>query len=176
VPGKHAPESPKSFYLSIARAAGGATVALGVIIAIALVAVSSHGTKPQAKRSIVPTSTATATVAVSPRVTPTPTRRPAPLVPHSKVSVNVLNGTAQNGLAGKVAAALRKQGYAVNDVTNAPSHAATTTIFYRPGQKLLAGRLLKEHPEFGKIAPASSTTPKTAFLTLVLGDDYRAPS
>ena len=177
MPGKHAPESPKSFYLSVGRAAGGAAVALGVIIAIAVIAVSSHGSKPEAKRSTGPTSTPAISPTVSavvPSPSPTPTRTIS-LPPHSKVSVNVLNGTAQNGLAGKVAAALRKQGYDVTGVGNAPTPAAATTIYYRSGQKALAQRLLREHPEFKRIAPFRAVTATTPVLSVMLGDDYKAP-
>jgi hypothetical protein len=49
-----------------------------------------------------------------------------------------------------------------------------TTIYYRPGQKAAADALLAAHPELGKVAAATSTTPTNAMLTVILGDDYKA--
>jgi len=53
-----------------------------------------------------------------------------PTVPFSKVQVEVLNGTGRTGLAGRTAAALRKLGFDVTSVGDAPS-ASTTTVDFR---------------------------------------------
>ncbi len=52
-----------------------------------------------------------------------------PVQPHSGVQVRVLNATGQSGLARRARAALRKQGFDVIGVGNAP-YAATTTVDY----------------------------------------------
>ena len=52
-----------------------------------------------------------------------------PVQPHSSVQVRVVNATGQSGLAGRTRAALRKQGFDVISVGNAP-YSATTTVDY----------------------------------------------
>jgi hypothetical protein len=52
-----------------------------------------------------------------------------PVQPHSSVQVRVVNATGQSGLAGRTRAALRKRGFDVISVGNAP-YSATTTVDY----------------------------------------------
>jgi LCP family protein required for cell wall assembly len=52
-----------------------------------------------------------------------------PVQPYSKVQVHVLNATGQTGLAGRTGAALRKLGFDVVSVGDAP-YSATTTVDY----------------------------------------------
>jgi LCP family protein required for cell wall assembly len=52
-----------------------------------------------------------------------------PVEPYRKVDVRVYNGTGQEGLAGRTAASLRKLGFKVIKVGNAP-YTATTTVTY----------------------------------------------
>jgi hypothetical protein len=90
------------------------------------------------------------------------------------VTVNVLNGTTRTGIARALATKLSGEGYAVKTVATDPKHQVTTTIYYRPGAKAAAEALLAAHHELGKVAPALSSTPTNAMLTVILGDDYKA--
>jgi hypothetical protein len=169
VPGKHAPESPASFYLSVARAAGGALVVLGIVVVIALAATGSNKGTPQAKTTTKPRTTATVThpPTTSATASPSPTAR-AP----KDITVNVLNGTGRSGLAKRVAGTLTDDGYNVKTIGNAPQLQSATTVYYRPGHQAEARALLRQHPDLGKIAPATSSTPTNAFITVILGNDY----
>jgi maltose-binding protein MalE len=176
VPGKHAPESPASFILSVGRAAAGALVVLGVVAVIAVAATGSNkkpttqSSTPRATISTrAPTSSPSSTLSTTSTPTATATASTAP-----KITVNVLNGTTRNGLAGALATKLRAAGYAVKTVATEPKHQTVTTIYYQPGQKAAADALLAAHPELGKVAAAISTTPTNANLTIILGDDYKA--
>jgi cytoskeletal protein RodZ len=177
VPGKHAPESPASFYLSVARAVGGAIVVLGVVALIAIAAVGSNDKKPQANStaSTTPHATATATVSSQPSTTSSATASASATAhPVSKVTVNVLNGTTRAGLARTVADKLSSDGYQVKKVDNCNCGSQSkTTIYYRSGYKADAQAMLRAHPELGRIAAATSDIPNAgAFLTVVLGTDY----
>jgi maltose-binding protein MalE len=169
VPGKHAPESPASFYLSVGRAVGGALVVLGIVVVIALAATGSNKKTPTATKPPKPRTTATTTHAASPSATASPS--PSQRAP-ADITVNVLNGTGRSGLAKRVAGTLKDDGYDVKTVANAPQLQGTTTIYYRAGHGAEAQALLRQHPELGKIAPATSTTPTNAFITVILGNDY----
>jgi hypothetical protein len=172
VPGKHAPESPASFFLSVGRAAAGALVVLGVVAVIAVAATGSNK-KPTAKSSTPTVATTTHPPTISPSAvatSPTPTAS-ASTAP--KVTVNVLNGTTRARLASGLATKLTKEGYTVKNVGNNATHQATTTIYYLAGEKAAAEALLAAHPELGKIQAAIASTPTTAMLTVILGDDYK---
>jgi LytR cell envelope-related transcriptional attenuator len=172
VPGKHAPESPASFYLSVARAAAGALIVLGVVAVIAVAATGSGGKKPNTQGSTPPPTVSTSpspTSTPSTTTTPTPTRSSA-----AKVTVNVFNGTARNGLARALADNLAKAGYVVKRVETYTPHQTNTAIYYQPGDKAEAQALLTAHPELKQILPATSATPTNAILTIILGSDYNA--
>ncbi|MGZ4121387.1 MAG: LytR C-terminal domain-containing protein [Actinomycetota bacterium] len=172
MPGKHAPESPMSFYLSVGRAAAGAIVVLAVVALIAVAAVGSGGKKPKAQPTVTSTptrhATATPTATRSPTASPTAT----PTTPSPKgVTVNVLNGTTRAGLARTLGTKLTKDGYVVKTVGNAAALSATT-IYYQAGKRADAEALLALHPELGKIQAATSAIPVNASLTVVIGSDY----
>lgn len=169
MPGKHAPESPTSFYLSVARAVGGALVVLGVVAVIAVAATSSGGKKPGARTS-TPPPTATASVSSSPSSSVLASATATPNL--ARVTVNILNGTQRPGLATALAAKLRSEGYAVKTVGNQATHQSLTTIYYKAGSQAAAQALLSAHPELGRIAPAPAA--QTVTLTVVIGDDYKA--
>jgi LCP family protein required for cell wall assembly len=89
---------------------------------------------------------------------------PAP----SQVQVAVLNGTGTTGLAGQVAASLKKVGFDVVSVGDAPVAAAATTVSY-PGRAAAGGayavfRALTATPA----AESTSGGP----ITLTLGADF----
>jgi len=173
VPGKHAPESPASFYLSVARAVGGALVVLGVVAVIAVAATGSGGKKPNAQTSTPPASTAPSSSSAPSNtpVTPTPTATAPNL---SSITVDVLNGTTRAGLASALANKLKSDGYTIKKVANQATHQTATTIYYKAGAKAAAEAMLAAHPELKRVAPATSSTPATVTLTVVIGDDYKA--
>ena len=170
MPGKHAPESPGSFYLSVGRAAAGALVVLAIVAVIALAATGTNK-KPSASTSTPPVVSPTPTLSASVTRSASPSATAAAA---AKPTVDVFNGTARNGLARAFATTLTKEGYSVKTVATAAAHQKTTTIYYRPGEKDAAEALLAAHPELGKIAPATAATPTNAALTVILGDDYKA--
>ncbi|HEV2685306.1 MAG TPA: LytR C-terminal domain-containing protein, partial [Actinomycetota bacterium] len=172
VPGKHAPESPASFYLSVARAVGGALVVLGVVAAIAIAATGGGGKKPTSQTSTPPPTISThPTVSSTPSTTVTPTAT-ATVSNLASITVDVLNGTQRAGLATTLANKLKADGYTVKKVGNQTAHQALTTIYYRVGSKGAADALLAAHPELKRVAEAPSS--QTVTLTVVIGDDYKA--
>ncbi len=175
MPGKHAPESPASFILSVGRAAAGALVVLGVVAVIAVAATGSNK-KPTAQSSTPPVTRTTHPPTSSPSTLPatsTPTAT-ATASTAPKVTVNVLNGTTTTGIARALATKLTREGYLVKTVATEAKHQTVTTIYYRPGEKAAADALLAAHPELGKVAAALASTPTNANLTIILGDDYKA--
>ena len=170
MPGKHAPESPASFYLSVARAVGGALVVLGVVAVIAIAATGGGGKKPAAQTTTPPPTVSThPTVSSTPSTTVTPTATASNL---ARITVDVLNGTQRAGLATTLANKLKAEGYTVKKVGNQPSHQAQTTIYYRVGFKAAADALLAAHPELKRVAEGPASQAET--LSVVIGDDYKA--
>jgi hypothetical protein len=51
-----------------------------------------------------------------------------------------------------------------------------TTIYYRGALRREAQRLLREFPELKRIREATSSTPGSARLTVVLGTDHEPPA
>ena len=171
MPGKHAPESPGSFYLSVARAVGGALVVLGVVAVIAIAATGS-GKKPKAQITTPPpTASVHPTVTSSPSQSATPTATATAVNPAS-VTVDVLNGTQRAGLATALANKLKADGYTIKKIGNQATHQTQTTIYYKAGSKAAAEALLASHPELKRFAPAPAG--QTVTLTVVIGDDYKA--
>jgi hypothetical protein len=172
VPGKHAPESPASFYLSVARAVGGALVVLGVVAVIAIAATGGGGKKPAAQTSTPPPSVSShPTLSSTPTITATPTAT-ATASNLASITVDVLNGTQRAGLATALANKLKADGYTVKKAANATSHQTLTTIYYTAGSKAAALALLSAHPELKRFAPAPAG--QTVTLSVVIGDDYKA--
>ncbi len=174
MPGKHAPASPRSFYLSLTRSIGGALAALGLVAVIVVVAVSSRGEDgpPLADPTVTgagsPSPTPTMSVEPTPEETP-----PPPLVPRRRLEIEVLNGTGRTGLAAGVEERMREEGYRRIEIGNTAA-AERTTIFYRGSMRREARRLLRDFPEFGRIREARSGSPGEAEITVVLGDDHEA--
>jgi hypothetical protein len=75
-------------------------------------------------------------------------RKPGSSVPFtaSKVTVAVLNGTAQSGLAGAVSGKLARDGYKKGNITNAASQTqASTAVYYVTGKSTVANRVAAKH-------------------------------
>lgn len=176
MPGKHAPKSPFSYYLSLARAFGGALAVLGLVVGLVVVAVSSRGgdAKPEAK----PTPTKRATTA-----TTTPTPPGVTLRPKRDTTVIVLNAAGRQGLASRVAGVLGDDGYDVVQIGNA-ARAENTRVYYRRGAAAEAERIrLKHFPFVGRVNTATAGRPAgqaadggpirgSWLVAVVLGADY----
>jgi hypothetical protein len=98
---------------------------------------------------------------------PAPAAAPAPIAPRA-VTVDVLNGTGRAGLAGKVADALRGQGFAVGTVGNSTATVSSSTVRYGPGAAGKARVLAAAVP--GAVLQASSSLGNA--VQLVIGPNY----
>lgn len=169
MPGKHAPASPRSFILSVARTVVAVLVVLGVVAGIAVAVLGNVNKKPVSAPTIHPSAHATPTTSATAPIA-SPSETPSLRAP-AQLTIVVLNGTGRAGLAAKVQGQLEKAGFKIVRIGNhAP--AAKTAIFYQSSAKVDAGALLDRYPEFGTTKPADKTSAKDALLTIVLGSDY----
>lgn len=112
---------------------------------------------------------------ISPASTPVPTA--APTV-DAKMTINILNGTATEGLSTKVGEVLSKAGLTVGTKSNSSeTTVAKTMVFY--GQKSYEGAARGACNALGatciiKFTNAYATS--GAPLTMVVGNDYLAPA
>lgn len=78
----------------------------------------------------------------------------------ANVTVAVLNGTAQQGLAGKVGSKLAGDGFRQGNVTNAASQTeALTFVYFVPGRHAAANRVAAQHVAKALALPASRVRP-----------------
>jgi hypothetical protein len=109
----------------------------------------------------------------APTETPTPTPTITP-VTDGTLSVTVLNGTENVGLAGRVGQAAIDGGWNVGTMANASStDFATTTVYYEDPANEAAALGLAQL--LGNVATEQSSTFQGAALTVVLGTDYAGP-
>jgi len=95
----------------------------------------------------------------------------------SSLRVDVENGTAVPGMAKRVAALLRSEGFKIAQVGNAPSHNVATTEVHEHSRLAMAG--LKVRNGLGSAArrvpviseAVSSQTPAPSDVTVILGGD-----
>jgi LytR cell envelope-related transcriptional attenuator len=93
-------------------------------------------------------------------------RLPTPKL--STVDITVLNGTSQGGLAASTAKALRKLGFHVVSVGNAPAYTDTTTVSYTgSGQAEGAYALMSAL----KVVPTGANA-GTPAITLTIGTNF----
>ena len=190
MPGKHAPKSSRSFLSSLARAIAGALAAVGLVVLIVLIAITSRGDDPGSlagspsprssltrspSPSATQSSTQSSTLGPSPSPSDTVSEAPEPPIPKDKLRVEVLNGNGREGAAGEVADRLLDAGYTRVTTGNA-NIVPRTTIYYRGALRREAQRLLREFPELKRIREATSSTPGSARLTVVLGTDHEPPA
>lgn len=99
---------------------------------------------------------------------------PAPPPDRADISLAVLNGTNETGLAASVAGQAEGLGYSGVTAGNAPTTSEPSTVYYRPGQRAAAQRVAKDLqigavealPGSGSLAAA---VPDGVDVALVLG-------
>lgn len=88
------------------------------------------------------------------------------------VHVHIENGTPVPGLAARVAANLRRQGFAVSEVGNAPtSDFATTQIQSSPASAAISEKLRKALGGSASVVPIAAGTADASEVTIFLGRD-----
>ena len=179
MPGKHAPKSPVTFYVSLARAGAGVVGALGLVTVLALVAfggrgntkLPSAGSTPSAGAKHTPTASATPSPTSTPTV-PTVGTPTASVRPNGVVTVSVLNGSQKSGLATKTANQVKAAGWKVARVGNYAPGAKKSVIYYQPGYEQEALALQAKFTSVTDIKPAISGIAGDVDLTMILGADY----
>jgi LytR cell envelope-related transcriptional attenuator len=172
MPGKHAPASSRSFYMSLARALGAALGAVALMVIAVVVFLNRGDNKSEGSLPIV-SSPSTRATSPSPAPTPTPTVSPSSspkVLPPNQVKVAVLNGTTRPGLAKDTAKKIEDEGYEIVTVGNQRPTIAKSTIFYRPGRRKEALAFQEAFPEFTVLKEA--TLPSGTTLRVVIGGDY----
>ena len=170
MPGKHAPESPATFILSLSRAVGGALAAVAVMTILVVALLNRGSAEPQGQGPTITSPSASPTRTASPTPTPTVTATPTrdPLRP-SRVTVQVLNGTARTRLAAATAQDIERAGYRLAGVGNT-ARTAKSTIFYREGRRAEALAFQASFPDFTVLREATGSQP--GILRVVLGADW----
>lgn len=171
--GRHEPGSPSSFYLSLG------TATLRAILVIAAVAVGFF----VLSKAFPGASPATAPVPPSPPAgettgpTESPTDGGTPETPEETdtpqirgVTVQILNGTAEDGLAASYEEQLKNLGYRVPTVGNANQAYETSQIFFHKDYRADAQYLRREVLNQAQLERASNNVEEVN-ITVVLGDD-----
>ena len=124
-------------------ASAGAAVELVALVAlgIALLAepVSQHVRKAAEQQVLAPVAKP------KPRAKPSASAAPAPKLTRAETSVTVLNGNGRSGAAADAADSVRRFGYTIGTVGNAPrTDVSRTIVMYRDGYRPEAARLAKD--------------------------------
>jgi hypothetical protein len=172
MPGKHAPDSSRSFVLSLARALGAALGAVALIV-VAIVVLLNRGDDKSGALPIVSSPSRTPATSPSPTTSspsPSPTATRS-VLPANRVNVEVLNGTTRNGLARDTANKIEDEGYKIVKVDNQRPPIPKSTIYYRPGRRAEALAFQEAFPEFTVVRDSDSLAAGT-ILRVVIGADY----
>jgi hypothetical protein len=135
----YAAQVPRSWRTATLVAAALAALELVLLV---LVAIAFLGKELTPRLEAAATHEITAPVVKpKPRVIPAGT----PKLTREQTSVTVLNANGQSGAAGYAAESVRRRGYAVATVGNAPSTTTgRTAVMFRPGYRPEALRLAKD--------------------------------
>jgi hypothetical protein len=121
-----------------------ATIVVTVVAAVELVGIVGLGVallgNPLANR-LKEQAAAAAAPRVRTGITALPTKT---TLTRAETSVIVLNGNGRPGAAAAAADAVRRKGYLIGSVGNAPTHATRTLVMYRPGYAVEARRLARD--------------------------------
>lgn len=124
-----------------------ATVVVGAVALVELVALLVLGTVRLAPSSSKPHAAVAATTQPTPKAKPVVAAHVAavPLRPRARVHVLVLNGNGVSGAASVQAARLQSEGYRIAGATNAARHDyAESLVMYVPGWEREAKRLARD--------------------------------
>ncbi|MGH2740034.1 MAG: LytR C-terminal domain-containing protein [Actinomycetota bacterium] len=168
---KHEPPSKASFYGSVATA----VLRVGLVIAAVILGVvmltkafpTPATDLPDEPQTVLPQETESPT---SPLQEESPAPEASPEV--EGVTVQVLNGTAQSGLAAETAELLENEGYRVLAVANAQTSYEVTTLFYQDDSKLEARHLRQTFFGGAVLERATAQLNQDVRVTIVLGQDY----
>lgn len=158
-----APRSRGRGWIAVGWAALATAVLIGAgILYLSFVSgsISFTGTPNTSAETPAPSATASATPTITPTVNP-------------ELTVNVLNGTETNGLAGAVGEKLTAAGWTVGAVADADKKDLTSTIVYYsdPANQAAALGVVQSLP--GATVQETQDFAETgADLTVVLGSDY----
>jgi LCP family protein required for cell wall assembly len=110
------------------------------------------------------------TPSASPSASPTPTPSGPPLsVAPSSITVNVMNGTAQSGLAHKVATALAAKGFQIGTIGDASKSTYTSTVVKYGTAKVQSSQTVSASIP-GSIRQADPTAGSS--ITVIAGANY----
>ena len=173
--GRHEPPTKRSFYFSLATS----TVRFAVIVALAVagVVVISKGF-PNATTQGALTGGGGSTVTQSPAPLASEPPKEGPTAEVKGVHIGVFNGAGVTGLAADTAKRLQEKfEYVPDQITDAPSTVATTTLYYRSAQDKVEAQYMANHFFRGlevKIArlPAGSGIERSVQVAVYLGNDY----
>ncbi len=146
----------------------GATILLIVVGVVGIFAINDRldfsNIPGLSSASATPTATPTGDPAVAPTVDPA-------------LKVNVLNGSATNGVAASVSETLTTAGWVVSATGNASTDTEpTTVIYYADASQEGAARGIAESLPDSKIVLSTSFVDSGAELTVVVGNDYVFPA
>jgi hypothetical protein len=180
VSGSHEPESRSGFYFSVTTAVLRAALVVAAVVLGVFVLTRAFPEGPEAQPQ-APGPAPSPTVATSPPATVVPTSSPgqaqSPAAPVSfeGVTIQVLNGTNEDGLAAATAQNLEQLGVDILGVGNAARTYPVTTLFYRPSDSQPIAQALAEAEFSGaKLEPATNNLEPDVQVTVVLGEDYAA--
>ncbi|HUH14573.1 MAG TPA: LytR C-terminal domain-containing protein [Gaiellaceae bacterium] len=152
-----------------------ATLVASAVAAVELVALVGLGVVVLAKPVSEHVRQAAEAQVLAP-VAPKPSRAPAagePTLTRAETSVIVLNGNGRAGAAAQSAAAVRRFGYTIGTVGNAPAgDVSRTVVMYREGHRAEAARLAADL-DVKIVGPLDGLKPADllgAHVALVLGD------
>jgi LCP family protein required for cell wall assembly len=104
----------------------------------------------------------------SPSPSPTPTG-PKLSVSPSSITVNVLNGTSDSGLAHRVSSALQSQGFQIGTVGDAPTSTNSSTIVKYGSEKVQSSQTVAASIP-GSVRRSDPTSANT--VTVIIGSNY----
>jgi hypothetical protein len=140
-----------------------AVVGVVVVLAVIAFAVVELGGSPSKGTGGGATTPPATTSGSHSAATKTPTVAPPA---RATITVAVLNGTTQSGLAGIVSTTLTTDGFAKGEVSNAPGAAAVTTVGYSPGHRAGAAEVADVlHLPASSVTAVASTTLAAASTT-----------
>ena len=171
--GRHEPPSQATFYLSLATAALRGLLVVGAIALGLFVLSKGFPTGDSAPASTPPQEETTLTTdPTSPAPTDQPTRNVPQPLDASEITLQVLNGTDQTGLAAETAEMLEEAGYQISTIGDAATSYPVTTLFYKPKRKVDAQILQGQFFPSAKLEVADEDV--KVDITVNIGDDYAA--